>query len=317
MTGNDDTGSTGPGGRCCPPTARNAERGRHQPGADARPRAATSAPRDGWTDLAADHDMDWTYDATDARATSCRPGGCQVNGLADHQQFTVAIGFGSTTRPRAVRRAQASLGTGFAVARAAYDAGWAAISGRSIRHRAGERRAGTTEWNVSAMVLAASEDKTVPRWLRRRSRPPVGLGELAAGPRRLPRGLVARPLPDRDRAARGRRQGARRTGRWTTCGACSSGPTARSRRTRGSTGRRCSATCRWTRSPSRSCSPTSSAAPVARRLGAREEVGRLRRRARPETPQERWENASGYSPATIAAEIAGLVCAADIATQER
>jgi glucoamylase len=33
----------------------------------------------------------------------------------------------------------------------------------------------------------------------------------------------------------------------------------------------------------------------------------------PFTPQERWENATGYSPATIAAEIAGLVCAADIA----
>ena len=30
-------------------------------------------------------------------------------------------------------------------------------------------------------------------------------------------------------------------------------------------------------------------------------------------PQERWENQSGYSPGTIAAEIAGLVCAADIA----
>jgi glucoamylase len=35
----------------------------------------------------------------------------------------------------------------------------------------------------------------------------------------------------------------------------------------------------------------------------------------PRTPQERWENATGYSPATIAAEIAGLVCAADIATK--
>jgi glucoamylase len=29
--------------------------------------------------------------------------------------------------------------------------------------------------------------------------------------------------------------------------------------------------------------------------------------------QERWENADGYSPATIAAAIAGLVCAAEIA----
>ncbi|MEN3308660.1 MAG: glucoamylase [Micromonosporaceae bacterium] len=33
----------------------------------------------------------------------------------------------------------------------------------------------------------------------------------------------------------------------------------------------------------------------------------------PWTPQERWENQSGYSPATIASEIAGLVCAADLA----
>jgi glucoamylase len=35
----------------------------------------------------------------------------------------------------------------------------------------------------------------------------------------------------------------------------------------------------------------------------------------PWTPQERWENQSGYSPATIAAEIAGLVCAARIADE--
>jgi glucoamylase len=36
--------------------------------------------------------------------------------------------------------------------------------------------------------------------------------------------------------------------------------------------------------------------------------------AAPWTPAERWENQSGYSPATIASEIAGLVCAAHIAT---
>ena len=34
----------------------------------------------------------------------------------------------------------------------------------------------------------------------------------------------------------------------------------------------------------------------------------------PWSPEERWENQSGYSPATIAAEIAGLVCAARIAS---
>ncbi|HEY1402670.1 MAG TPA: glycoside hydrolase family 15 protein, partial [Pyrinomonadaceae bacterium] len=36
-------------------------------------------------------------------------------------------------------------------------------------------------------------------------------------------------------------------------------------------------------------------------------------RTGPRTPQERWEEKAGYSPATIAAEIAGLVCAAEIA----
>jgi glucoamylase len=36
----------------------------------------------------------------------------------------------------------------------------------------------------------------------------------------------------------------------------------------------------------------------------------------PFTPQERWENQSGYSPNTIATAIAGLVCAASIATAQ-
>lgn len=36
----------------------------------------------------------------------------------------------------------------------------------------------------------------------------------------------------------------------------------------------------------------------------------------PSTGQERWEEEAGYSPSTIAAEIAGLVCAASIAAEE-
>jgi glucoamylase len=36
-------------------------------------------------------------------------------------------------------------------------------------------------------------------------------------------------------------------------------------------------------------------------------------RTGPKSEQERWENQEGFSPGTIAAEIAGLVCAADIA----
>ncbi len=35
----------------------------------------------------------------------------------------------------------------------------------------------------------------------------------------------------------------------------------------------------------------------------------------PYTSSERWEEVGGYSPSTIAAEIAGLVCAADLASR--
>ena len=37
----------------------------------------------------------------------------------------------------------------------------------------------------------------------------------------------------------------------------------------------------------------------------------------PRTGQERWENQDGYSPNTIATEIAALVCAADVARKQR
>jgi len=39
--------------------------------------------------------------------------------------------------------------------------------------------------------------------------------------------------------------------------------------------------------------------------------------AGPVTEQERWENQGGYSPATLAAEVAGLVCAAALAREQQ
>ena len=46
---------------------------------------------------------------------------------------------------------------------------------------------------------------------------------------------------------------------------------------------------------------------------ARARGGGLHRAKGPKTQQERWENQEGWSPNTIATEIAGLICAADIA----
>jgi glucoamylase len=56
--------------------------------------------------------------------------------------------------------AQGSLGGGFAAARTAYDGGWAGYLG-SLKPVPSSASGWSTEWKVSAMVLAASEDKTV------------------------------------------------------------------------------------------------------------------------------------------------------------
>ena len=106
------------------------------------------------------------------------------------------------------------------------------------------------------------------------------------------------------------------TGRSTTSSSASRSRTARSRRTRSSTARRTGAICSSTRWRSRSCSPGSSAARTRLSTATTSRRRRTSSWASPNapfTPQERWENQSGYSPGTIASEIAGLVCAADIA----
>ena len=103
------------------------------------------------------------------------------------------------------------------------------------------------------------------------------------------------------------------TARSTSCSTNSSATTARSRRTPRSTGSASGRASRWTSRACRSCSPTSSAA-RARPTGstsARPPTSSSRKG--PNSEQERWENQEGYSPGTIAAEIAGLICAADIA----
>ena len=175
--------------------------------------------------------------------------------------------------------AQASLDGGFAAARTAYDGGWAGYLG-SLKPVPASASGWSTEWKVSAMVLAASEDKTVPRRLRRGTQPGLGLVELAAVPGRLPRGLVARPLPDRHRAAGDRR----RRGGEPRAGLPVDGAAARRRLVPAElaagrhAGVRRPADGRG-RVPDRAGAP---ARPHRRRgLGAREEVGGLRRRARP------------------------------------
>ena len=173
---------------------------------------------------------------------------------------------------------------------------------------------------MAAMILKAHEDKTYTRRDDRLALRPVGRRRerQRAERRRLSPRLVARPLSGRDGLRGVRRQGFGRTARSTTSSASSRSRTAVSRRTPGSTAAPSGARSRWTRWPTRSSSPTSSAAPTARLTTkhVRPAADFIVRHG-PYTPQERWEEKSGYSPSTIAAEIAGLVCAAEIARAQR
>ena len=61
--------------------------------------------------------------------------------------------------------------------------------------------------------------------------------------------------------------------------------------------------------------PRGGRAPGLRPLSARPQRGGLPDRPGPGTPQERWEETSGFSPSTLASNIAALVCAAQFARE--
>ena len=152
----------------------------------------------------------------------------------------------------------------------------------------------------------------------------VGVGRRDQGPQRpvrvLPRGLVARPLPDRHRPVRRRRQGRRPARvRWlfrTQQKADGSFPQNSD----------VDGTEEWTELQLDQVTLPIALAHLVGQTddrtyrGIKKAVGFLMTFRDEETgfrapysPQERWENQSGYSPATIAAQIDGLVTGAAIA----
>src|SRR3954463_3800429 len=112
---------------------------------------------DGWSDLSSDFVLDDHWDAT-IPGNVVQIGRTGLTGLEDGQELTLALGFGAT-EDDAAQAADAALERGFASAQEAYLQGWhgyldglAPVPGAAERWR--------TEYEVSAMVLAASEDKT-------------------------------------------------------------------------------------------------------------------------------------------------------------
>ncbi|WP_067499407.1 glycoside hydrolase family 15 protein [Actinoplanes sp. TFC3] len=259
---------------------------------------------DGWTDLRADGRMDWHYRSAAA--------GNLVQTAKLHRHTTLALGFG--TAQSAPATARASLRRGFRPVARDYAAGWHRyLGGLKRAPAAADRRL----YQVSAMVLAASEDKThrgayvaapAAPWAFGRDDPSgpyhlvwsrdlyqIGTGLIAAGDvaganRALDFLFGVQQKPDGSFPQNSQVDG---TPVW---GGLQLDEVAlpivlayQLKRTDAGT---------WSR--------VRRAADFL--LGFSQDGN-----AAPWTPQERWENQSGYSPATIAAEIAGLVCAASIA----
>ncbi|MDW5595617.1 glycoside hydrolase family 15 protein, partial [Conexibacter stalactiti] len=238
----------------------------------------------------------------------------QLDGRPGRRALTLALGFGATP-PAAQRAAAASLRAGFAPTAAGYQAGWRRyLDGLSDRPAAAAPVARAYE--TSLLVLAAAEDKRNPGAHIASPSMPWAWGtgtierDLPSGPYHL---VWSRDLYQAATAqlAAGDRPAALRELDFILF---------RTQRADGSFPQNTTVTGRprW-----RNTQLDEVAFPLvlAWQLGAADarRWAHLRRAADyvvargPSTPQERWENQEGFSPATIAAEIAGLVCAADLA----
>src|SRR4051794_20928719 len=271
---------------------------------------------DPWTDLQ-DGDLDNTYDAT-APGNVVQAARVPLDGRSIRKPLTLAIGFGAD-QTTARRRATASLTKGFARAQARYVAGWLAYRShlrkapKFMRRNARLRRL----YNQSLYVLAASEDKRNRGASVASPTMPWVWGTLtlekteSSGPYHLvwPRDLYHVATAQQvagDGAAANRLLDFL----WSV------------QKPDGSFWQNTEVDGRehWTGQQL-----DETALPIVlswwlHRRGATD-WAHVRTAADylvangPDSEQERWENQSGWSPNTIAAEIAGLVCAADIASR--
>jgi glucoamylase len=311
--GNDDTGFSGAALVASDAKAASALIADHGFGATSTGYLGTS---DGRTDLA-DHRLDWRYPKA-GPGNVVQTGELTLDGVR-HRGDTLSLGFGAT-RDEAVRTARASLSAGFSPTAAVYAKGWQEyVSGLRKPPPSVASAHERAVYRSSLLVLAASEDKrhrgayiaapgfpwafgtdreiapefgsyalVWPRDLYQIATGLLAAGDKAGANRALDFMLTVQQQPDGHLA-----QNTRVTGEpyWT------------------------------------SVQLDETAAPMLlawllRRTDASTLDG-LRRAAdylvaypnAPFSEQERWENQSGYSPGTIAAEIAGLVCLADLLTR--
>ena len=277
---------------------------------------------DGWTDLATDHRLDQGPAAV-GPGNVVQTGRIKgVDGSRGHQRATLTLGFGGDAG-EARRTARASARTGFATVARRYVNGWHRYLG-SLKHVPESAGAVRRQYLASELVLAASEDKQTPgAFVASPSAPwvwgdevdglssPSGAYHLvwsrdsyefgtalwADGDHAAARRIVDFLFKKQQKSDGSFPQNSDTTGKevWTEL---QLDETALPIVLAHLVGRHDAATYAHVKK---------AADFIA---GFKDEDTGLEA---PFSPQERWENQSGYSPNSIAAQIAGLVCAADLA----
>jgi glucoamylase len=258
---------------------------------------------DGYTDLLLHHRLDWSY-------TRAENGNVIQTAKVGGEHFTLALGFGPTASD-AHQTARASLGEGFAAISAEYANGWHQYV-QALRPVASPY---AHEFRLAAMVLKAHEDKTYRGAMIASMSIPWGNAVRADKPTVGGYHLIwARDLYEVATAllAAGDRAAAERALNYLfTVQQKPDGSFPQNSWLDGKP--------YWT---ALQMDEVSYPMILAWQLG-KTDPDTWTHHVRPEaefvvahgpaTQEERWEEVAGYSPSTVAAEIAGLVCAADIA----
>jgi glucoamylase len=265
---------------------------------------------DGWQDLQGDHRMDWTYDSA-PNGNVVQMGKAAVTGAKGSTHMTLALGFGGSSS-EALSAAKASLASGFGNVETAYENGWHGYLA-SLKPRPSSASSYPVDYDVSVMTLAAHEDKTYRGGFIASPTMPWVWGTGLENPSGAYHLVWSRDLYQIATAllAAGDRAGAERALTYLF---------DRQQKADGSFPQNSTVdgTPHWTNTQLDEVAFPIVLAWQLQRTDAAS-WSHVKRAADyivangPFTPQERWENQSGYSPATIAAEIAGLVCAAQIA----
>ena len=306
--GDDDVGASGPGGALLASDAKAGSALAAKPAFTATSSGYLGAS-DGWSDLATDFRMDWRYAAA-APGNVVQTARTALTGRRGGRTMTLALGFGSDA-DGALAAARTSLGAGFGAADLRYRAGWHEYLRGFRRPRAA---AGHEQlYDTSLMVMEALEDKTHrgagiaspsmawvwgqlagysgpyhlvwSRDLYQVATAQLAAGDRAAAGRALDHLFGAQQKPDGCLPQNGNLDG---TPHW---GGLQLDEVADPILLAWQLGRTDAAT--WGHV----------------RLAAECIL------ANGPITQERWENEDGYSPASIGAQIAGLVAAAEIAAR--